>query len=430
MKFLRLLLSLVCSVFGCPVRAAAVPPLTLAAAREQALRTHPRISVADLRALAAREVVAENRAGFFPLVAINATRVDVGEQVTRLASGSLSNSQIYDHTGVGATLGLTVTDFGRTASLVEAARQRVRAADADAIATRAQILLELDAAYYHALNAQAVKAVAAKTLAARQSLLDRTDALARNQLKSELDVRFAQVGVGEARLLVSEADEDLQAALTTLGNLLGEAPVSAAVQLEIPPSPADLPPDAKLLTALALQQRPELQRQRSEGEAARALADAAREARLPTISVLAAAGVEPTNDAHFEHNYAAGGINISLPIFTGGLYRARQREAELQADAADAALLDQQNNVVRDVRLAWLEAVQSHERIALTTSLLENATAALTLARARFEQGLSSIVELNQAELAQTSADIAHATADYGYRVRRDLLDYTTGSLH
>ena len=118
-----------------------------------------------------------------------------------------------------------------------------------------------------------------------------------------------------------------------------------------------------------------------------------------------------------------------MPLFTGGLYRSRQHEAELQANAADAASQEQVNLITRDVRLAWLEAGSARDRIGLTRSLLDNAEAALALARARFEQGLSSTVELTQAELSHTSAAIAHASAEFAYRLRRDILDYQTGAL-
>jgi outer membrane protein len=183
------------------------------------------------------------------------------------------------------------------------------------------------------------------------------------------------------------------------------------------------------LTSLALQQRPELTRYRAEADAARAAARAARDARLPTISVIAAAGYVPVDHPQFDTKYAAGGFNLNVPLFAGGLYRSRQREAELQANVADAATQDTVNTITRDVRLAWLEAVHARERIALTARLAENANAALTLARARFEQGLASTVELTQAELAHTSAEIAQSTADYAYRVRREILDYQTGTL-
>jgi outer membrane protein len=287
----------------------------------------------------------------------------------------------------------------------------------------------VNAAYLDVLRANAVKGVAEKTLTMRQALFARTNALAQNQLRSELDVRLAQVSVDEARLLIDTAEKEVQSALTTLSNLIGDDAMLGTRALEIPPPPTEPPTDFSPLTALALQQRPELARFRAEADAARASARAARDARLPTVALIAAAGYIPTDHPQFDSKYAAGGVNMNVPLFAGGLYRARQREAELQASAADAAMRDTVNTITRDVRLAWLEAVHARERIGLTASLLENANSALTLARARFDQGLTSTVELTQAELAQTSAAIAESTADYAYRVRREILDYQTGTL-
>jgi outer membrane protein len=404
--------------------------LSLAEARNLALKTHPGITFAELRALAAKEQIAEARSGYLPLVSANATAVGTGETVTRLSAGSVSNSQIYDHVGVGATLSQLITDFGRTSNLTGAAKLHARAADASVQVVRAQLLLAVDTAFLNALEARAVRAVAAKTLANRQLLFDQIGALAKNQLKSELDVRFAQVGVGEARLLVDKADDDWQSSLATLANLMGQRPMITAALLEVPSPTDDLPADPEPLVDLALRDRPELLGQRSERDAAQDIARAAKDSRLPTVSALGSAGIVPVRNNHFEQDYAAAGVNLNLPLFTGGLYRARQREAEFQAGAATAALSEMENNIIRDLRLAWLEAGHARERIALTASLLESATSALDLAHARFDQGLSSIIELNQSELAQVSAEIAHTNAEYEYRVRRDILNYQIGSLH
>jgi outer membrane protein len=425
-KLLPLLAIALAAGLACPAKA---EPLTLTQARDLALKMHPSITVAKLRALIAREVTTETKAGYFPLVSANATAVGTDEAVTRLSSGTLSNSQLYDHIGVGATVSQLITDFGRTGNLTDAAKLRARAADANVQAARAQLLLAVDTAYFSALEARAVKGVAAKTLANRQLLFDRINALKANKLKSELEVRFAQVAVDEARILVDQAEAEWQSSLATLSSLLGQRTLVTEELVEEPPSAEPLPGNAEPLTVLALHQRPDLLGQRSERDAARDIAKAAKDARLPTISALGVIGVVPTHDEHFEHNYAAAGVNVNLPLFAGGLYRARQREAELQADDVDAALQETENNLIRDVRLAWLQAVHARERIVLTDSLLENASAALDLAHIRFEQGLSSIIELNQAELSQVSAEIAHANAQYDYRMRRDILDYQTGSL-
>jgi outer membrane protein len=405
--------------------------LSLAQAREMALKAHPRMKMAELQTMIAQEGVKESRSAYLPLIAANATAVGVGEDVTRVAAGTLSNSQIYNRVGVGAVANMTLTDFGRTANLTEAARLRADAAAANQQVTKAQLLLEVDASYYAALEARAVMKVAAQTLSDRNVILERTKALATNALKSELDVQFASVAVDEARLLDDKAENDWQSALARLADLLGMRTSLTATLQEEAPALAELAPDSGPLQGAALAQRPDLIQQRFERDAARRLARAAQVARLPTISLVATAGEVPIGDAkHFERDFAAGGVNFNLPLFAGGLYRARQQEAELQARNLEAGLADAENNVVRDVRVAWLDSEHAREQIRLTTRLLASANSALSLAQARFDQGLSSMVELNQAELAQTSAAIAQVGAEYEYFVRRDILDYQVGSLH
>jgi outer membrane protein len=113
----------------------------------------------------------------------------------------------------------------------------------------------------------------------------------------------------------------------------------------------------------------------------------------------------------------------------GCLNDARRREAQFQARAADENLRDEENNVIRDVQVSKLNLEYSHERLALTRQLLQNANEALELAQARFKGGISSIIELSQAELNQTSAQIAEANARYDYHIQHSALDFQLGRL-
>jgi outer membrane protein len=51
----------------------------------------------------------------------------------------------------------------------------------------------------------------------------------------------------------------------------------------------------------------------------------------------------------------------------------------------------------------------------------------LDLAQSRYDLGLSSIVELSQAQLSMTSAAIQQANAKYDYQTERAILDYQVG---
>jgi outer membrane protein len=65
----------------------------------------------------------------------------------------------------------------------------------------------------------------------------------------------------------------------------------------------------------------------------------------------------------------------------------------------------------------------------VTNQLLKQANLALDLAQTRYKLGLSSIVELSQAQLQQTQAEITESQAGYEYRMAAAILRYQTSGL-
>jgi outer membrane protein len=150
----------------------------------------------------------------------------------------------------------------------------------------------------------------------------------------------------------------------------------------------------------------------------------------PTIGALGAAGFVPAGDQAVPGRYGAVGVNVNIPIFNGGLFKARRTEAELRAQAAAQNVNDLANRVIRDLRVAYLAAMTAHDRISLTDELLKQAQLALDQAQSRYEFGLSSIVELSQAQLNLTSAQIGAASARFDYQAQWIAVQYQTGALH
>ena len=164
-------------------------------------------------------------------------------------------------------------------------------------------------------------------------------------------------------------------------------------------------------------------------EAAHRYADAEARLKLPTVSFIGVAGTVPAGDPRLPSDYSAAGVNINIPILNGGLFSARRAEAEERAAAAESDFRDLSIQIAREVRVAWLEAGTALQRIDVTARLLAEANEALRLAQTRYDAGLGGIVELSQAQLNQTSAQIQNAGARYDYQSRRATLDYATGVL-
>ncbi len=403
-------------------------PLTLEQAEALALKNHPRITSAALSAQAARKVVSEARSAYLPTVAANITGVDA-IQGTTVAAGNITTSSLSTRFASGMNLLEMVTDFGRTSHLVRSSRLRAEAADDNLARVRADILLDVQVAYYSALGTEAVRKAAQAALDSRRLSLHQVTVLAQSSLKSTLDVSFAQVLVSEAELAVFQAESNVQQSQAQLSASLGFERTET-FELTDRPLPPALSPEMQTFVDEGLRGRPELEALRRNSEAAREYAKAEKDLRYPTVDILGAAGVVPEHDPTLTHsNYGAAGLNINVPVFNGGLFAARRSEAALRAQAATKDVQDLSIQISREIQDAWLQANTASRRLTVTAQFVNQANQALHLAQARYNAGLGGIVELNQAQLAQTSAEINAASVKYDYLSARAALEYAIGAL-
>ena len=403
-------------------------PFTLPQAEAYALANHPQIAGTRLTAESVREQITEARSQFFPQIYFQSDSVDAPPGARLAASGGLNNPSVFSRQSDGATLSQLLFDFGRTYELTEAAHFRADAA-ADRLNTaRATVLLQVDQAYFDLLRAQAIARVAADTVRERQLSFNQIAVLARNQLKSSLDADFAQVDLAEAKLLQLQGTSDVRNAEAELSTALGFSDAQHFILQEVPLD-IMLPTSPDALVAQALAQRPELAALHSEEDASVRFARAQEAARYPKISALAAAGINPVSDTSQIHRtYWAAGVNVTAPIFTGGDLEAQAREAKLLSDAAIQNLIEAQNTISRDVRVAWQNVETARERLNVTEQLIGTANEEEKLADARYRLGTSSIVEFVQAQLGATQARLQAASARYDFQSSRALLEFAVGT--
>jgi outer membrane protein len=419
-----------CLVLGglAPLVAQQTTHLTLAQAQQLAIQNNPQFTAAQYNAAAAYQTAPQYKAAYEPTVFGSVTTVGA-DNGSRLAAGSLTNPIVYSRVGTGLSIGQMITDFGRTSNLIAMAKLQASAQDQVTETTRAQILLDTSRAYFAILRTLAVLKVASQTVTARQTVSDQVTALAESKLKSNLDVSFANVNLADAKLLLVQAQSDLKAAEADLATAIG-LPNESGFVLDEEPIPSPMRDRVDALIREAIQNRPELKSLRLQQNAAERFIRAEHALYFPSVGVVGTAGFVPTGYQAVPSRYGAIGMNVSIPIFNGGLFKARQTQAELKAKAATENVNDLQNRVIRDVRVAWLSATTAFDRMGLTRQLLEQAKISLDLAQARYDLGLGNIVELSTAQLNVTSAQIADASALYEYQTQRIFVDYQTGVLH
>jgi outer membrane protein len=399
--------------------------LTLKQAEALAVQNNPEISVARLSALASQQVTREVRSNLWPTASGNLTGVDSRDN-SRITAGALNNPIIYKRAAAGVMVNQLITDFGRTTNLTASANFAAKAENQNALATKEQILLAVDQAFYAALQAHAVLSVAEQTVNARQNVSDQVEALFKSKLRSQLDYSFASVNLAQAKLLLLDAQNNENAALAALSAVLGYATLQSFELVE-DVTPITAPPgNVDDLISEAMAVRPEILAIGFQYQSAQKFQAAERDSFFPTIQAVGVVGDTPVRDPILSNWYGAVGVNVGIPIFNGFLFSARSREASLRTQATQERLLDLRNRISRDVRTSWLNANAAYQRSFVTQQLLDQASLALDLAQTRYSLGLSSIVELSQAQLQQTQAQIANAQAGYDYRLALAILRYQT----
>src|SRR5580704_10883512 len=303
-------------------------PLSLKDAEALALKNNPQISVARLTALASEQVTREVRSNLWPSATANLTGVDSREN-SRITAGGLNNPIIYERAAAGVVVNQLITDFGRTTNLAASANYAAKAENQNAIATKEQILLAVDQAFYSALQAHAVLTVAEQTVSARQTVSDQVEALFKSKLRSQLDFSFAGVNLAQAKLLLLDASNNQDAALAGLSAVLGY-PGLRNFRLIEDTTPVTSPPgNVDDLIASAISMRPEILALDFEYRAAEKFQSAEHDLFYPTIQAVGVVGDTPVRNPVLSNWYGAVGVNVGIPLFNGFLYSARSREAHL-----------------------------------------------------------------------------------------------------
>jgi outer membrane protein len=421
------------STAGCLLAQTAPPvKLSLQEAEALALKNHPQVQAAQHAAAAMGQRIDESRAAYYPSLSGDVTGSQANPKA-RIGAGYLTDPSLFNRVGQGISLSQLITDSGRTPNLVASSRLQASAADQTTQATKYDVLVHVNQAYFGTLRAQGLVKVAQATVAARQLLLDQVTALFNNKLRSELDVSFVDVNLSQAKLLLLQTQDQVQEAFAELTRTLGSQQ-TVTYQLVDEPLPPSPPRDPENLVAQALSGRPELASLTLTRDAAYKFERAERDLLYPTASLVGVGGYMPyiaqlSLPRVTPPEYEGVAVNVEIPILNGGLFKARRQEAHFRALEADQRLRDEAEAIARDVRTAWASSTVAYQRLDVTAQLLRQSTLAQDLAQGRYNLGLSNIVELTQAQLNVTAAEIENLSAKYDYQSQYATLQYTIGAL-
>lgn len=330
----------------------------------------------------------------------------------------------------GSTITQTLVDVAALYSW-RAAETDASAEDARRTAAEQALRARVARAYFGLLSAQSQLATAETTEAAYAEQVRQNQVRVDNRLAAPLDVQQARAYLGLAQTATLAAREQLADAVQAMQELTGQPP------LPLKPLRADLHPalpqpnDAAAWVAEARDHHPLVRATAQDVQAASQRQRAARAGHLPTLGLAATTqrapvGGVPGADARTQ---TIVGLQLTVPLFSGGATLAQQQQAAAQHDANQAQHDTALRAAVREAEAQFQAAQGSVAQVAATQAAAEAAEQALTATRAGLAHGTRGMTDLLIAIQTQAQAQNAHALARHRHVLALVLLRQAAGRL-
>ncbi|MGQ9656607.1 MAG: TolC family protein [Fimbriimonadales bacterium] len=391
-------------------------PLTLEDAVALALRNNRAVQISTLGVDKTRNALREARSNANFTIQGNATytRFDrvaearFGPQTIRL--GNIENRTAR----ITLTQIIDISGLVRTA--VRAANVTLTLSELELARTRNDTILQVVQAYQGLARADEFVRVAEEALRNAQERLRLVRAQVDAGVAAQFDLLRAETAVAQAEQAVLNARNQRELAAAALNNLLGRALDAPVLVVKPERLPEEALPPLETLTQQAYESRPELIAAQRGVDLARVGIETARRSLLPNIVLTGQADFNLNTSAFNPRRETYTGVAVlSVPIWDGGIARAREAQARDDLQIAQLRLQQAQEAVALEVRQAYLNLQDAQKRLAVAQKGLEQATEALRLARVRFEAGVSPQLEISDAELAFTQAQTNLVNAQFDY---------------
>jgi outer membrane protein len=214
------------------------------------------------------------------------------------------------------------------------------------------------------------------------------------------------------------AEGFFKTSLHSLAALLGLSDASLPAHVELAPlekaSPEEMEvPDTEEMITYALEYRPDILQSRLAIQNASLEKKVATSKYAPTINLTASVAGDREADARFEGDDFGNtiGLNMTINLFSGGLYRAQSREAMQKENEARKLLEALKTSITAEIRTRAVNVItfQAQLRLQQSNTLLVQKTR--DLVEKEYKAGQASLVRLNESQRELTSAQNRTALA-------------------
>ena len=414
---------MVLSVFSIrAARANAGDTITLEKALETALTRNPALSASRQEVAAAGAAVIQASAGYLPQVsasgAYDHTRQDA------YTGASLQDRDNDTYTGA-LSVSQLLYDFGKTPGLVDTSRQKLTANQRNLEAVKTALVRDVKQAYFEALKARRLVDVGNESLDAATRHLAQATALFREGMRPKIDMIRSRVDVSKAELFLVKARYALRTARVALETLMGGSPVSGDYDLAGESGIPKLTEELEPLVQRSLEKRPDLETLKAHLNAARSALLSVRGSGWPSLN---AKGVYQSSGTDFPLNDRwSTGLVLKWDLFTGLRHTGEMSEYRANVSRLQSLLEKGRMDAVQEITQAFLKVRESREAIKAAETALSQARENLALVEGSYRAGVSTVVDLSDAQVLYTESKNTLVQARYDYLKAFSQLEYASG---
>jgi outer membrane protein len=405
-------------------------PVSLADAIRMAQQNAPSNVQARGAISTSEAAVKQSYAAFLPSFSLSASRRNErGERFDTQGNLVPFTGQPTSYS-TGLQSSLQIFDGGRRFFDIRAAKADVNAAEAGEIASRYDVALQVKQQYYNILAARESQSAAEAQIQQAEQQLRASSIRLRAGAATVSDSLRSVVALGNARLAMLSARNNLQLANATLTRLVASpTPVTATAsdtvdQRVVIPAIDELVP--------LVEQAPAIRQADAELASAKASVRSAKTSFLPTVNMnfnRGGSGLDPAfgiGDKRYAYNQNLS-FSLNFPLFNTLTREVNVARAIVAEDVAEASL--------RDARyLARQTLVQSlgqmriaREQVDIQSQSVAAATEDVRVQQRRYELGATTLLDLLTSQAQLDTARNSLIRARYDYRVAKAQLEALIG---
>jgi outer membrane protein TolC len=321
--------------------------------------------------------------------------------------------------------------FGRVGGAIKAADYYLQSSEEGLEATKKDVRLETEIAYYDALLAVEVRRIAIQSLERAQNHFDETERKLRQQMASRFDSIRAAVEVKNREPEVLNAENAIRLARLNLKRIAGidrNTPVVLTDSLVYEPETYSL--DDAIAEAYRI--RSDIRSLRLNVAMTEKIYEVQKRGNFPSLSLFGNYTIQGQSSGYLleveQHaKMASMGISLDFPIFDGLATQGRAAQAKADHAVAQLSLQRLEKTVALALNELYDQLDAEQENLESQRATVQMAEESYRLALVRFQNGLSTALELEDAELALTLARLNYTEAVYRYMAAKKRFEYAMG---